>query len=91
MAMKPLPLSEVFGLTQTAAVEVGAPLVAECYANLECRVADTRMVADYNFFILKVIKAWIDPAVENPRTIHHLGKGKFMVGGNIIQLKSHMK
>jgi hypothetical protein len=29
--------------------------------------------------------------VKNPRTIHHLGKGHFMVAGDRIHLKSKMK
>ena len=37
------------GLTPLAAGLVQAPLIAECYANLECRVADTRLVNSYNF------------------------------------------
>jgi len=80
-----------FGLTPKPAALVGAPLIGECYANLECRVADTRMVARYGLFVLEVIKAWIDPAVKNPRTLHHLGRGNFMVAGERIKLKSKMK
>jgi hypothetical protein len=48
-------------------------------------------VPDYCLFILEVIQAWIDPAAKNPRTIHHLGKGGFMVAGERIKLKSKMK
>ena len=82
---------EKFGLTPRPAAQVGVPLIEECFANLECRVADTRMVPEYCLFVLEVIKAWIDPAVKNPRTIHHLGKGSFMVAGERIRLKSKMK
>lgn len=82
---------ERFDLTPRPAARVGAPLIEECFANLECRVTDTRMVAKYCLFVLEVIKAWIDPAVKNPRTIHHLGKGNFMVAGEKIKLKSKMK
>jgi len=82
---------EKFCLTPKPASQVGAPLIEECYANLECRVVDTKMVAEYCFFILEVVKAWIDPAVKNPRTIHHLGSGSFMVAGDRIKLKSKMK
>jgi len=82
---------EKFGLTPKPASQVGAPLIEECYANLECRVVDTKMVANYCFFILEVVKAWIDPKVKNPRTIHHLGSGNFMVAGKTIKLKSKMK
>jgi flavin reductase (DIM6/NTAB) family NADH-FMN oxidoreductase RutF len=80
-----------FRLTPKPASRVGAPLVEECFANLECRVVDTRMVASFCFFVVEVIKAWIDPAVKNPRTIHHLGSGTFMVAGEKIKLRSKMK
>jgi hypothetical protein len=49
------------------------------------------MVAKYNFFILEVTKAWIDPSRKQPRTIHHKGKGVFMVAGKTIKLLSRMK
>jgi flavin reductase (DIM6/NTAB) family NADH-FMN oxidoreductase RutF len=80
-----------FHLTPAAAAKVQAPLIDECYANLECKVVDTRMTAKYCLFILEVVKAWIDPSVKRPRTIHHLGKGAFMVAGRTIQLPSKMK
>jgi flavin reductase (DIM6/NTAB) family NADH-FMN oxidoreductase RutF len=76
------------GLTPKPAAKVQAPLVAECFANLECRVADTRMVEKYNMFVLEVVKAWIDPAQKTPKTIHHQGWGRFAVDGRIIRLKS---
>jgi flavin reductase (DIM6/NTAB) family NADH-FMN oxidoreductase RutF len=66
-----------FGLTAIPASRVAAPLVAECYANLECRVIETRLVRNYCFFILEVCKAWIDPARRAPRTIPHLGRGAY--------------
>jgi len=80
-----------FHLTPKPAALVGEPLIEECFANLECRVVDTTMVAKYCLFVLEVIKAWIDPAVKKPRTIYHLGSGNFMVAGEKIKLKSKMK
>ena len=80
-----------FGLTPSPASCIEAPLINECYANLECKVIDARMVTKYNFFILEVLKAWIDPARKQPRTIHHRGKGAFMVAGETINLPSKMK
>ena len=80
-----------FGLTPVAAARVAAPLVAECFANLECRVADRRLVNAYNLFILEVVKAWIDPRQKNPKTIHHHGYGRFVVDGPAITLKSRMR
>ncbi|HAF45662.1 MAG TPA: flavin reductase [Gallionellaceae bacterium] len=79
-----------FKLTALPASQVKAPLIAECFANLECRVVDTRMVNKYNFFVLEVVKAWIDPAQKKPRTLHHQGKGVFMVAGDTIKLPSKM-
>jgi len=80
-----------FRLTPATALRVGPPLIADCYANLECRVVDTRMTARYNLFILEVLKAWIDPSRKRPKTIHHLGRGAFMVAGRTILLPSKMR
>ena len=80
-----------FGLTPLPAERVAPPLVAECFANLECKVADRRLVNRYNLFVLEVLKAWIDPAQKNPKTLHHHGYGKFVVDGATITLKSRMR
>ncbi len=82
---------ERFGLTPLPAKTVAPPLVAECFANLECKVADTHLVNKYNLFVLEVLKAWIDPAQKNPKTIHHHGYGRFAVDGKMIKLKSRMR
>jgi flavin reductase (DIM6/NTAB) family NADH-FMN oxidoreductase RutF len=80
-----------FGLTPSAAAYVQAPLIDECYANLECRVIDMKLVTQYNIFIVEVVKAWIDRSQKHPRTIHHHGNGKFAVDGETIKLPSRMK
>lgn len=82
---------EIFKLTKTAASVVKGPMIGECYANLECKVIDTKMVGKYNFFVLQVVKAWIDPKVKKPSTLHHRGKGVFMVAGREVRLQSKMK
>lgn len=79
-----------FGLHAEPASLVQAPLIAECFANLECRVVDTRLVNTYNFFVVEVLKAWHDPSVSQPQTLHHRGYGTFMVAGAEIQLASRM-
>ncbi len=43
---------ERFGLTPAPAERVAPPLLRECFANLECKVADTRFVNKYNLFVL---------------------------------------
>jgi flavin reductase (DIM6/NTAB) family NADH-FMN oxidoreductase RutF len=80
-----------FGLTAAPAELVAPPLVAECFANLECKVADGRYVNKYCMFILEVLKACTDPAQKDPKTIHHHGYGRFAVDGEIIKLKSRMR
>ncbi len=80
-----------FGLTTAKAARVAAPLIADCFANLECRVIDRRLVSAYNLFVLEVVKAWTDPAQKNPKTVHHRGFGTFAVDGATITLKSRMR
>ena len=80
-----------FGLTRLAASEVAAPLLAECVANLECRIHDARLVDRYNFFILKVVAAWAVPGVASRRTLHHRGRGVFFASGPPMKLPSRMK
>jgi len=79
---------ERFHLTPLPASEVIAPLVAECFANLECRVVDTRLVKTYNLFVLEVVQAWIKPTRKYPKTLHHRGYGRFVVDGEEIKLRS---
>lgn len=82
---------QAFSLTAAVASCVVAPLIDECYANLEYRVVDETLVEKYNLFILEVLKAWIDPLKKHPQTLHHLGKGAFMLAGETIHLPSKMK
>lgn len=79
-----------FSLSPLSAKQVCAPLIAECFANLECRVVNTRLVRSYNLFVLEVVKAWIDPDQNDPKTIHHQGYGNFIVDGRKIKLQSRM-
>jgi flavin reductase (DIM6/NTAB) family NADH-FMN oxidoreductase RutF len=80
-----------FGLTPMPGTRVAPPLVAECFANLECKVTDTRLVNKYDLFILEVLTAWTDPKQKQPKTIHHHGYGTFVVDGETIKLKSKMR
>ena len=82
---------ERFGLTAVPAAKIGAPLIAECYANLECRVADTRLLKRYSFFILEVVKAHAPSAPKYPRTLHYRGGGVFMVSGKSVSFRKKFK
>jgi len=80
-----------FGLREIPASFVAAPLIADCFANLECKVIDTRFVGRFNLFMLEVIQAWMKPGQQAARTIHHRGYGRFTVDGRRITLKSKMR
>ncbi|MEJ0094879.1 MAG: flavin reductase family protein [Methylocella sp.] len=79
-----------FGLTQAPGKIVSAPLIAECLANIECRVADTTLVEKYSLFILEAVRIWIDPERKERRTLHHNGDGTFTVDGRTINLQERM-
>ncbi|WP_119081184.1 flavin reductase family protein [Chitinophaga alhagiae] len=75
-----------FGLTPEPAATVKAPLIRECYANIECRLADRRLVDKYNFFIFEVLKAQAATYPAYPKTVHYRGEGVFMVSGKNIAM-----
>jgi len=76
-----------FKLTTVAGDKVKAPLIAECYANLECRLVDGRLRGKYNFFIFEVVKAHAPASPKYPKTIHYRGDGMFMVAGRSLNLR----
>lgn len=80
-----------FKLTPEQATDVNAPIVAECFANLECKVIDTSMTAKYGIFILEVLKAWMTTSKKRQRTIHHTGNGNFITDGKTFKLFSKKK
>ena len=79
-----------FGLTAGNSECVTPPLAAECFANIECKVVDIRLVSKFNLFALEVVKVLTDPAQKHPKSIHHCGHGTFVVDGEMIRLKSRM-
>jgi flavin reductase (DIM6/NTAB) family NADH-FMN oxidoreductase RutF len=80
-----------FKLTAEEAEKVKAPLIKECYANYECRVADGVLLPKYNFFILEVVKAHVAVYPKYPRTVHYRGEGIFMVAGKEIAFPGKFK
>jgi flavin reductase (DIM6/NTAB) family NADH-FMN oxidoreductase RutF len=77
---------EKFKLTASPGTIVDAPLIDECVASFECKLADNRLVKKYNFFIFEVVKAHAAASPKYPRTIHYRGKGLFTVAGKTINL-----
>jgi flavin reductase (DIM6/NTAB) family NADH-FMN oxidoreductase RutF len=54
------------GLTPVRGRHVSAPLVAECLANLECRVAGQLTSGDHTIFIGEILDVWLH---ENPQRL----------------------
>jgi flavin reductase (DIM6/NTAB) family NADH-FMN oxidoreductase RutF len=77
-----------FGLTAAKAEKVTAPLIPECFANLECRLFDKKMIAKYNYFIFEVVKAHVAVAPKYPATVHYAGDGIFKVSDRTISRRS---
>lgn len=80
-----------FGLECEEGSKVGAPLLKDCYASLECKVIDTGLVEQYCLFILQVVQAWVRPKKETPRLIHHWGDGVFTTDSDPFKLPSKKK
>jgi len=84
-----------FGLDALPAARVKAPLVGGSHviANIECVVEDTKMVSKYSMWVLKPVKAWINPdrkPGEGGKMFHHRGDGTFVVDGEVLDLKDRM-
>ena len=79
---------ENFNLTPLKAELVKAPLVKECYANLECKIVDH--LEQHDIFVVECIKAWIDEDVENPCFFHAIGDGRFVVDGEKMNFREIM-
>jgi flavin reductase (DIM6/NTAB) family NADH-FMN oxidoreductase RutF len=75
---------EQFQLTSVQGTKVDVPLIKECFANLECKIADTRLIKTYNFFILEVVKAHVAIKPKYPQTLHYRGEGIFLTSGHRI-------
>lgn len=78
-----------FGLTPLPAATVGAPLIAECLANLECRVTD--YLERPGIFLLEGTCAWVNPGRRERRAFHANGDGTFAVDGGTVNLRSRME
>jgi flavin reductase (DIM6/NTAB) family NADH-FMN oxidoreductase RutF len=77
---------EKFRLTQLPATKVKAPLVAECYAHLECKLRKKIKIGDHYLFVGKIVHASVDKGImtsrgtvniKKIRTLHHLGGDEF--------------
>jgi flavin reductase (DIM6/NTAB) family NADH-FMN oxidoreductase RutF len=80
-----------FGLTPVRGQKVGAPLIRECYANFECKLADANLISKHGLFIWEVVKAHVATTPKYPVTLHYRGEGVFMISGRSINLRKKFK
>jgi flavin reductase (DIM6/NTAB) family NADH-FMN oxidoreductase RutF len=80
-----------FQLDTEPAEKVGAPLLPQCFANLECRLYDKSLIAKYGFFIFEVVKAHVARTPKYPRTIHYTGDGVFMLSGKTVSRRAKFR
>ena len=77
-----------FGLTPLPATKVGAPLIAECLANIECMVVD--IVGKHDIVVLEGVAAHVDAARKERRTLHAVGDGTFIADGRRLDRRRQM-
>ena len=80
---------ERFGLTRVQAQHVRAPLIAQCVANIECRVVE--IIERHHIIILQGLAAYVDGARKEQRLIHAIGDGTFTVDGRRFDRKEMMR
>ncbi len=77
-----------FRLTPVKGKVVGAPLIRECLANIECKVID--IVRKHNIVVLEAVAASIDATRKEQRMLHAVGDGTFIVDGRRIDRRKMM-
>ncbi len=82
---------EKFGLTVAPAEQVNAPLLSQCFANLECRLRDRSLIGKYDFFIFEVVKAHVARTPKYPQTMHYTGDGVFMLSGKTVSRRAKFR
>lgn len=80
-----------FGLTAAPATHVDAPLIADCHASFECRLADGSQIGRHGLFIWEVVKAHVAARPRVPETLHYRGNGEFLVGCRTISRRGRFK
>ncbi len=77
---------EAAGLASEDASSVGAPLIAECFAHIECSITDSPTEGDHTLFVGEAVSARVEEEafnghlrlVEPYHTLHHLGGTQFV-------------
>jgi flavin reductase (DIM6/NTAB) family NADH-FMN oxidoreductase RutF len=77
-----------FKLTPLKAKYVSAPLIKECYANIECKIVD--YIKKHGIFVMDGVQAWVDEKCKDGRFFHAIGDGRFIVDGEKINHRKIM-
>jgi flavin reductase (DIM6/NTAB) family NADH-FMN oxidoreductase RutF len=77
-----------FGVTAVAGETVGAPSIAECVANIECKVID--LIPKHDIVVLEGVAAYIDATRKEKRMLHAVGDGTFVADGRKHDRKKMM-
>jgi flavin reductase (DIM6/NTAB) family NADH-FMN oxidoreductase RutF len=77
-----------FGLTPRKGSKVGAPLIAECLASVECVVRERP--GHHEMFVLEGVAAWHNTERKEQRTFHARGDGHFIIDGETVNLRDKM-
>ncbi|WP_435193582.1 flavin reductase family protein [Streptomyces sp. NRRL F-5630] len=80
---------EEFDIGAIPAATVGAPLIGQCQANIECVVEDDSLVDDYALWVLRATATWVRPGADAPE-FHHRGNGTFTENGAFHDLRDRM-
>ncbi len=78
-----------FGLSKEKAENVGAPLLPDCLAALECRLEDH--VEEHGILVLQGVQLWENPDRQERRAIHANGDGTFFADGEFRNLRERMR
>lgn len=78
-----------FGLTPLPAAKIGAPLIGECLACVECQMED--YLQPSGIVVLRGVAAWVNPSRAERRTFHGNGDGTFTADGETFNLRHCME
>lgn len=79
---------EKFNVKTTKGKIVDAPLLTDCFANFECRLYDSKLVKNYNFFIFEIVEALVATSPKYPKTIQYRGDSHFVKSGQNLIIPS---
>lgn len=82
---------DAFGITSLPATKVKVPMIAECYANFECKLIDTRLINRYSLFVFQAVKVHVATTPKYPTTVHYRGDGVFMMAGESKSWRKRFK